>query len=834
MRGQRALGHLWLSLAAFALVALLGPAASATDAHFILILDDSGSMEEGATGLLGNEPGNDPSGFGLAVPQIFHNLLGEFHDPPRLTVFTLPRVLTNVQKPGEALRLEPSNYLKYERKNGTWFDASVKAAVEEARRLGDRPVSIILVTDGNPQTLEDMQSAQARMDEALGAMENLSFSCVLIGANVTDQGLCQGRNTRVSDGRAMARDMTRRLAESMGSLPEDGELSGKGAERILKVGKYVKAVRVMLVGTRSGVDFEAEVIDGQGERHVASVHRTRSVLGRRLSLQTISVDNPRPLERAEWTLRLPKASGDVAFGVILQYDLKVQHEVEIIDNERARVKAWLTFQDRHFKEAEFFDGLGIKAVVELERACEGAKGCEKREEIALERGKDSYFTADIPIQSAKELRTLARFDGRGVKLRSSPLSTPVSQIRRKWDPPELPPELACQIVGQTSTVSLIPVDKVSGKPLTEAEIKEEGLSMTLLIDGKPRPMKRKDNTFTATWKPREAGRVALQARLVTRAGDIDGPKLDAEVAPDLDLPEAAELDFGVVEADCAPQAHCEPLAEALGESGLSSGVDLDISRPAKGGWAALKMSVRQGERVEPLEPGQPVSFKWSSKRPIELCYAPPRCASPPDAGAEQVLIEPVSACLKALGERRREACEAAGGKGCAQIGRLGVSVEARAEVQTTPWLECNLWWILILLGLMLAAFIIYGIVSPHDFPKAAMLQVANQERALRRDPGRPLYSVPHGRKGFYRSATCCFSPEGITVKRSKSHVLMLKAGPGYAILLLPRGSSVERRERKWSRVDPTGSDKDALNETRVAVNELYRINGGEFYFQITS
>ena len=54
-------------------------AARPPDVHHILILDDSGSMETQ----------NDPNGFGLAVPQLFHRILGA-RATDRLTVFTLP------------------------------------------------------------------------------------------------------------------------------------------------------------------------------------------------------------------------------------------------------------------------------------------------------------------------------------------------------------------------------------------------------------------------------------------------------------------------------------------------------------------------------------------------------------------------------------------------------------------------------------------------------------------------------------------------------------------------------------------------------------------------
>ena len=810
--------------------------AAATDEHFILILDDSGSMEEEHVGLGGSRlSGNDPSGFGLAVPQLFHNILSAYHDPPRLSVFTLPRVNRLTQQPGEPRRLKANEYLSYDRTNGTFFAASIKAAISEAIKQKDKPVSIILVTDGNPQTAEDLKDAEQRVRKALGEKADLRFTCVLIGENVTSQGLCSKSSVRVSDGRAMARAMTRHLAESMGSLPDDGELDRQGASRAIPVGKFVKAVHVLMVGTRSGIDFRAELEDGEGTSHKGSkVRRTRVVNGRRLALQTFTVDDPAPLKRSEWHLKLPRSNGEVAYGVILEYDLKVNLEVEVSSPTEARARAWLTFKGRHFKEEAFFEAIGVKARLELSRDCKGR--CTEEEEIKLKKGGDYTFTATIPIQQARELRSVARFEGQGLKLRSSPVTTPITEIKRKWDKPELPPQLACMSTGQSTTITLTPVDKVSGRALSEGEIKAEGLKMEFVVDGDKRRMSRSGNTFSVEWSPdKPVADLRLEAHLITREGRVEGTPLKAEVVPNVALRTSPQIDFGNVASGCEPEEHCREL-ELLGRGDeLPEGFELVFERSSgqERGWGELELRLRQGEQVEEIERGDEVTLKWSPDTPIELCYAPPRCESVPDPAEEELRVSPKSACLAKLDRAALKACEEAGGGDC-KLRRRGARVVASAEVEATSWISCNLWWILLLIAIILAIIIAYGLLSPHDFPRAAVLQVANEERALRRDPGRPLYSVPHGRRGFYRSATCCFTPEGVTVKKGKSHALMLKAAEGGAIVLLPKGCVLERKERKWVMLDTTGANTEALHETRANPNEIYRVNGGDFYFRITT
>ena len=84
--------------------------------------------------------------------------------------------------------------------------------------------------------------------------------------------------------------------------------------------------------------------------------------------------------------------------------------------------------------------------------------------------------------------------------------------------------------------------------------------------------------------------------------------------------------------------------------------------------------------------------------------------------------------------------------------------------------------------------------------------------------------MPHGRRGFYRTATCAIDPSGFTVKRSRPHVIQLKADRA-GIALLPRGASLERRQRgQWVPVDRSG-------ERHVMSGATYRVNQN-FVFRV--
>lgn len=405
------------------------------------------------------------------------------------------------------------------------------------------------------------------------------------------------------------------------------------------------------------------------------------------------------------------------------------------------------------------------------------------------------------------------------------------EMSKRYDPPSIPQALECAFVNQGRGVQLGYRDQISGKILTAQELQADGLSMEMLVDGQVQPMALEGNNFLFEWRPETTGPVRLQARLKTPEGVLPGPELLALVIEDLRLKSETTLDFSKVPAGCEAEAHCQKLDISRGLSGLPQGLVLVVERLAqKEGWEELGLHLRQGETLQALERGQPVTVEWNVQEPPELCYAPPSCTDPGPEGLERVRITPQVECITKLDQAVYDLCREQSNE-CKKPQR-GSLVTVRADVDTDGWLSCNLWWILSVLGLIMLGLVIYGVVSPHNFPLGAKLRVASEERQLRREPGRPLNQVPHGKRGFYRSATCCFTSEGMTIRRTKGHILKLKAGPGRTIEVHSLGCTLERKSRRWMPVGPGSTNEGGVPERTLARGDIYRINGGDFYFII--
>ena len=337
-------------------------------------------------------------------------------------------------------------------------------------------------------------------------------------------------------------------------------------------------------------------------------------------------------------------------------------------------------------------------------------------------------------------------------------------------------------------------------PLTGDEIRKQGLTASIVIDGTELPMTLVGDRFEVT-RTLPTGPTKLTAELVLRhaTGEVRSPPDTMEVLPDAAVRMRPNIDLGTVDAGCDAEARCEPID--LSQSRALDRTALRVSRTDA--FDDLEVTLRRGEERYALRADHPVDLAPSAA-PLEVCWAPPGCVdAPPDLHAA-LTIAPADPRL-------------------ATPDRLA-STRIAATVTPATWLTCNLWWCLIIIGGLVTLFIIWGYVRPYAFPSGAFIQVADQERRLAKDPGRPLRSVPHGRRGFYRTATCAIDPSGFTVKRSRPHVIQLKADRA-GIALLPRGASLERRQRgQWVPVDRSG-------ERHVLSGATYRVNQN-FVFRV--
>ena len=249
----------------------------------------------------------------------------------------------------------------------------------------------------------------------------------------------------------------------------------------------------------------------------------------------------------------------------------------------------------------------------------------------------------------------------------------------------------------------------------------------------------------------------FQLKIVTSTATVPGIPRQVFAAPDTHVQLPAELAISPIEGGCKSDAHCVPLD--LGKSvGLWPDLQLSVTRkkPATSeGWAAAPMHLLVGGKLIPFERDKPVDLAYQPTQTVQVCYAAPRCTHPPADTSELIDIKPVHFCLADADEECKKDPK---GPGCDR--QRAASVVVKADVKPNSWLDCNLWWILIVAGVLLFIFIAFGILSPNQFASAAMVRVANNDRQLRREQGRPLRREPGGKRGFDRAATVCFTDIG--------------------------------------------------------------------------
>lgn len=782
--------------------------------HHILVLDDSGSMETDF----------DVHGFALAVPQIFERFVGQEH-PDRLTVL----LLAQGSPVGPVPRLSPADYLTYARENGTAYGRAVDEALRLARASSAARVEIALVTDAEPED----EDARAAVDRALAADARLRFSCFQLGTN--DPGdLCAGHAQFARDGSDMARLLATQLAATMGSIPRWGRLAGPGSVPI-PLGRFVRRVRLIALGERAGEDFAAELVDAKAGRATAlTIDHTRPLMSAEALRQNTRRGPRAPAElpvgeaprlaigtlTAEVTagstpeLRVTRADGAVAWAVMLEYDLDVGLEVPNSIAPGATsftARAHLLHAGVHVDDAAALAALGLEPRLVVNGrelpmvvGSDGWSAVEVPAEVGVARWavQARYTSATALLASAEQAvaREVGHEAGHEVGHEVAPSAPGTPQVITTWLPPTLDlPDWALERAASTYALT---VRDDRGHTLTGAEIAAQQLTAALVVDGVEVPMALVGDRFEVTHALPEGPRT-IEAALVLRyptasgRGEVRSAAERVEVLPDARVRLPAALDVGAVDAGCEAEAVCRPVdlsgSRALERSALTASRSDALED--------VTVTLRQGE-ARWVVGREPVALGTLGAAPLEVCWAPAGCTELPEHPEVVLAIAPSDA----------------------RLADRGATMRIAAEVTPSRWLDCNLWWCLLIIGGIVTLIIAWGYVRPRAFPSGALVQVADQERRLARDPGRPLRSVPHGRRGFYRTATCAFDPSGFTVKRSRSHVVQLRADRG-GIELLCRGAAVERRQRgQWVIVDPR-------DERFVLSGATYRVNQS-FVFRV--
>ena len=360
-------------------------------------------------------------------------------------------------------------------------------------------------------------------------------------------------------------------------------------------------------------------------------------------------------------------------------------------------------------------------------------------------------------------------------------------------------------------------DEETGRVWTVEDIRDEQVTIEFIIDGEPKPTQLIDNRFRFVWNPGPDYRhVEVFVRTKTRSDTKDSNRIKTTVVPDSRIILPPVLSFGTLSAGCEEDEHCA-LIDFDNSLNLYEGLTLSIKRTQPKdknqpeGWSDLELILRYKDKSEPLLADSEITISYSESHKPEICYAPPGCVEVPEFTGEFIEIQPVSPGLEAL-DKKNPGTE------------RGFVFMVAGDVEPNSWLDCNLWWILLILILLMIIFISYGIISPNAFSPNAFLRVSNKQSTLRRAQARALRNEPHGRKGFYRSATCCFNSDGITVRKTQGHVLMLKATSDLGIDIFLKGAVVERLQRhKWYPVDLKSG------ENSIIIGDVYRVNQTFFF-----
>ena len=149
-------------------------------------------------------------------------------------------------------------------------------------------------------------------------------------------------------------------------------------------------------------------------------------------------------------------------------------------------------------------------------------------------------------------------------------------------------------------------------------------------------------------------------------------------------------------------------------------------------------------------------------------------------------------------------------------------VPLRWTVERRNWLVCNLWWILLICGVLLLLWVIYGFIRPARFPADATIQVAGSERGLRRAAEVPLLEQRGSSAGFYRDARLGIHGDGsvngrvrgalVRIRITRDNVLRVEGG---ALEVL------ERRKRRWVTPDDVGTGHELLPGATCRAGDVY-------------
>lgn len=354
---------------------LLAARPAAADTEWVLILDNSNSMDDGATDTQTGAtlPPNDPDRLAVLATLVFRALMGP---QDKLTILTFDDHQPGIFKP---VANDPKSV------RDLVFDTQtfVVGPLSQARKILDASTAsrriLLFATDGapSPETkgAQPITAPEARqllgLDPGPGKFEvvALALSQQAQGyVNSMEQFLKPlGRYEFVSDPAKLVAAFTTVYADSIRSRPETGHLA-PGETYKFTVGKYVTDVFVGIATERLTGPFTTTLtMDGAPVTEVdAGDAGCKKPPCHAYQVFRTSHD---PDRSSELVLQLPaSARGAVNFGTIMKYDLTadvVSAPQKIKVGESLEVIARITWKGKTFNDSAFFKADGFTAMLAL-------------------------------------------------------------------------------------------------------------------------------------------------------------------------------------------------------------------------------------------------------------------------------------------------------------------------------------------------------------------------------------------------------------------------------------------------------------------------------------
>lgn len=375
-------------LLALLLVLLLPRAALGSPGNeIVVVLDNSGSMaapyHETPNKVL---PASDPGR--VAVLGALAMMGVSLGSTDRVTVISFadksgepPRVIDPTRLPQGMSAEDAIRATEYV--NQTLF----KKALEEARKIltgSDRDGKLLLLlTDGAPTDITDTSEAP----KLLG-LPDAPFGTLILGLFGSEDAKSHGvaflrplaktpEDLVLLNGPAeLISAFTGAYARVLGSKPLTGKLS-VGGKVDFDVGKHVVEVLAITASSQPGPAFTASLTGPKGaspvlaQGHNGCKFKYSNAPGLcedpRRHYQVFRQPND-PEKASRWTLSLPKAQGDVEYGVILRYDILATLAAGPVvkAGEAATIEARLLFRGNAFVDEAFFKADGFEAVATVQ------------------------------------------------------------------------------------------------------------------------------------------------------------------------------------------------------------------------------------------------------------------------------------------------------------------------------------------------------------------------------------------------------------------------------------------------------------------------------------